>query len=332
MDEPTAPLSERETDSLFQVINRLKSQGVAVIYISHRLEEIMRICDSIAVIRDGRNVCDIDAKSTNIDEIVKAMVGRDLQEKYPKIHTEIGEDVFSVSNLNAGNKVRNVSFSVKAGEVFGVAGLVGAGRTETMRAIFGIDPKDSGTIAVMGKEITINKPMDAIDAGIGFVTEDRKSEGLVLYMDVKSNITLASIRKFRKTFEIEKKAEEEEARRYIEKLNIRIASLQQKAGNLSGGNQQKVVLAKWLLTDAKVLILDEPTRGIDVGAKVEVYNIINDLIKAGVAVIIVSSESQELLGMADRIMVMSEGKVVKICENNGNLDLERIMHLASVGA
>ena len=329
LDEPTAPLTNHEIDVLFSTINKLKERGVAIIYISHRLEEIMRICDRITIIRDGLNICQLNVSETDIEEIIKYMVGRELKEKYPKIRVPIGEEVFRVENITAGKAVKDVSFSVRSGEILGIAGLVGAGRTETMRAIFGMDRKDGGKMFIDGEEVTIEKPIDAIQAGIGFATEDRKGEGLVLPMSVGKNITLSSLDTVKGAVGLDLKKEQDIFIEYIDKLNIKTPSHMQLARNLSGGNQQKVVLAKWLLNKAKVIILDEPTRGIDVGAKVEVYNIMNDLIKQGVAVIMISSELPEVLGMSDRVVVMHQGNVTGICENDGTLTQETIMAYAT---
>jgi len=328
LDEPTAPLTNHEIEMLFKTIEKLKAKGVAIIYISHRLEEIMRICDRITIIRDGLNICQLNVSETNTEEIIRYMVGREITEKYPKVKAEIGEEVLRVEHIRAGKAVQDVSFSVRAGEVLGIAGLVGAGRTETMHAIFGMSERDGGKIFVEGKEVEINQPIDAIRAGIGFATEDRKGEGLVLPMSVGQNITLSSLEKVAGPAGINLKKERDTFIDYIDKLNIKTPSYMQLARNLSGGNQQKVVLAKWLLNKAKVIILDEPTRGIDVGAKVEVYNIINDLVKQGVAVIMISSELPEVLGMSDRVVVMCQGRVTGVCDND-DLTQEVLMNFAT---
>lgn len=328
LDEPTAPLTNHEIEMLFKTIEKLKAKGVAIIYISHRLEEIMRICDRITIIRDGLNICQLNVSETNTEEIIRYMVGREITEKYPKVKAKIGEEVLRVEHIRAGKAVQDVSFSVRSGEVLGIAGLVGAGRTETMHAIFGMSAKDGGKIFIEGKEVEINQPIDAIRAGIGFATEDRKGEGLVLPMSVGQNITLSSLEKVSGPSGINLKKERDTFIDYIDKLNIKTPSYMQLARNLSGGNQQKVVLAKWLLNKAKVIILDEPTRGIDVGAKVEVYNIINDLVKQGVAVIMISSELPEVLGMSDRVVVMCQGRVTGVCDND-ELTQEVLMSFAT---
>ena len=331
MDEPTAPLTNREIKTLFDTIRMLKSRGVSIIYISHRLEEVMEVCDRATIMRDGCNVTVLNVADTNLDEIIRYMVGRELKEKFPKIHLEPGRERLRVEHIHAGKQVQNVSLSVRGGEILGVAGLVGAGRTETARAIFGMDQKDSGEIYVDGERVEIRHPLDAIRAGIGFVTEDRKGEGLVLTMPVSQNITLATLHKFGQAAHLDLIGEKNTVNEYIGKLNIKTPSPAQLARNLSGGNQQKVVLAKWLLSDSKVIVLDEPTRGIDVGAKIEVYNIINDLIRAGVAVIMISSELPEILGMSDRVAVMHQGEITGVFDNDGTLTQEKILYYATGG-
>lgn len=331
LDEPTAPLTNHEIEILFNTIRKLKSRGVAIIYISHRLEEVMEICDRATIMRDGQNVTELNVADTNLDEIIKYMVGRELKDKFPKIHIEPGKERLRVDNICSGKRVKGVSLSVRGGEILGISGLVGAGRTETARAIFGMDPKDSGDIYVDGEKVTINQPLDAITAGIGFVTEDRKAEGLVLTMSVGHNISLATLEKFGRSAKLDLGLEKKTALDYIDKLNIRTPSHLQLARNLSGGNQQKVVLAKWLLSNSKVIIFDEPTRGIDVGAKIEVYNIINSLVKDGVAVIMISSELPEILGMSDRVAVMHQGEITGVFDNDGTLTQEKILYYATGG-
>ncbi len=331
MDEPTAPLTSREIDTLFATIRMLKARGVSIIYISHRLEEVKEICDRATIMRDGRNVAVVEVADTSIDEIIRYMVGRKLEEKFPKIHIPLGEELFRVENISAGKLVRDVSFSVKSGEILGIAGLVGAGRTETARAIFGMDKKLSGQVYVAGKPVSIERPLDAIRAGIGFVTEDRKEEGLVLTMNVGNNITLATLKEFMSMGKLNLSRERGMVKEYIGKLNIKTPSHLQIARNLSGGNQQKVVLAKWLLSKSRVFIFDEPTRGIDVGAKIEVYNIINELISSGAAVIMISSELPEIMGMSDRVAVMHQGRITGILPNDNTLTQETILLYATGG-
>ena len=331
LDEPTAPLTNREIDTLFDTIRMLKSRGVSMIYISHRLEEVMEICDRATIMRDGANVTALNVADTNLDEIIRYMVGRELKEKFPKIQTTPGKERLRVEDIHAGKQVNGVSLSARSGEILGIAGLVGAGRTETARAIFGMDPKESGEIYVDGQKVSIQQPLDAIKAGIGFVTEDRKGEGLVLPLPISQNMTLATLDKFGASLHLNLGQEKATVNEYIGKLNIKTPSMQQLARNLSGGNQQKVVLAKWLLSDSKVIIFDEPTRGIDVGAKIEVYNIINDLIRQGVAVIMISSELPEILGMSDRVAVMHQGEITGVFDNDGTLTQEKILYYATGG-
>lgn len=327
MDEPTAPLTDRETDNLFKMVRKLKANGVTVIYISHRLEEIIALCDQATIMRDGKTIIKVSVHETSIDEIIRYMVGRELKEKFPRVTKSIGEEVFSVTGLTS-EKIRDVSFSVKEGEILGFGGLVGSGRTETARAIFGLDKKLSGTVRIRDKQLEIKTPKDAISAGIGFVTEDRKAEGLVLSMNVRENVSLASLKQLSQGIQLMLRKERDIAEDYVDKLNIKTPTIEQLSRNLSGGNQQKVVLAKWLMSKSDVLIFDEPTRGIDVGAKIEVYNIINTLAKAGRAIIVISSEIPELLGICDRILVMARGK------KTGELSIneatqEKIMTLAT---
>ncbi len=329
LDEPTAPLTRREIDILFSTIRMLKEKGAALIYISHRLEEVLEICDRATIMRDGGNVCVLDVKDTSLDEIIRHMVGRKLEEKFPKIHVPLGDELLRVEGLSAGKQVQQVSFSVRAGEILGVSGLVGAGRTETMRALFGMDKKQGGEITVGNSRAAIHRPLDAIKAGIGFATEDRKLEGLVLTMAMGTNITLSSLSQFGPPLKINLNQERRAITEYIGRLRIKTPSPVQLARNLSGGNQQKVVLAKWLLSRSRVLILDEPTRGIDVGAKIEVYHIINELVQGGAAIVMISSELPEILNMSDRVMVMCQGRVTGIFENDGTLTQEKILAYAT---
>jgi ribose transport system ATP-binding protein len=330
MDEPTAPLTARETKNLFRIVKKLKESGVSIIYISHRLEEVLEMCDCATVMRDGCTIQELNIADVTMDEIIRLMVGRELKDKYPRIEKEIGEELFRVDNLCAGSKVQNVSFSVRKGEVLCVGGLVGAGRTETVRAIFGLDVKTDGRVFIEGRECAIKNPKDAIRAGIGYVTEDRKGEGLILKLGVDENITLAALDGFRKGIHLNLGKEKNTVKEYVKKLNVKTPSIYQKVENLSGGNQQKVVLAKWLLSECKVLILDEPTRGIDVGAKIEVYNLINELAREGKAILVITSEIPELLGICDRVVVMARGRMSGSLSRE-EADQESIMTLA-VGA
>ncbi|MEQ9809344.1 sugar ABC transporter ATP-binding protein [Streptococcus jiangjianxini] len=329
MDEPTAALTDRETESLFSIINSLKSQGVGIVYISHRMEEIFRITDLITVMRDGLVVDTTQTSETTSDELVKKMVGRELEDYYPDKVAKIGDVAFEVSHLT-GNTFEDVSFQVRKGEILGFSGLMGAGRTEVMRAIFGIDPLKSGQIKIDGQEVTIANPVQAIEKGIGFLTENRKDEGLILDFSIKDNMTLPSTRDFSKHGFFDEKVSTDFVNQLIERLRVKSGTPKLPVGNLSGGNQQKVVLAKWIGIAPKILILDEPTRGVDVGAKREIYQLMNELAERGVPIIMVSSDLPEILGVSDRIIVMHEGRI------SGELsqleaDQEKVMQLATGG-
>lgn len=310
MDEPTSALSKNEVDQLFSVIQKLKEKEVSVIYISHHLDEVFKICDRGTVLRDGTYVATIDPKKTTKDQLIQLMVGRTLDQQYPKIKSKRGVELLRVEGLNRMGVLKDINFSAYAGEVLGISGLVGAGRTELVKAVFGADPIDSGKVYVMQKEIASNSPQSTIRAGMGLLPEDRKYEGLVLKLSVKQNVSMSSLDKLIKRGFLQLKIEKLRVNDFVSKLRILTPSIEKEVQNLSGGNQQKVVLAKWLASQSKVLIFDEPTRGIDVGAKVEVYNLINKLVETGAAVIMVSSEMPELLGMSDRILVMHQGQIV----------------------
>jgi ribose transport system ATP-binding protein len=309
MDEPTASLSARETEELLAIIRYLKAEGVSVIYISHRLDEIKAVTDRITVMRDGQIVGTVNTADAGMDDIVRMMVGRDISQKYPKVKTKTGKELLRAQGLTRKGVIEDVSFSLHAGEVLGFAGLVGSGRTETMRALTGADPLDSGKVFVDGREIRIRNPRESIEAGIAFLTEDRKGQGLILIQNVEFNSTLVSLGNYVSAFLLRLKKCKTDAELMVKEMHTRTPSVAQLVGNLSGGNQQKVVIAKWLLTRSKIFIIDEPTRGIDVGAKVEVYNLINRLTSQGGGVIMVSSEMDECIGMSDRIIVMYEGRV-----------------------
>ncbi len=330
MDEPSATLTEHELENLFALIRRLKAEGVSIIYISHRLEEIFEIADRVTVLRDGELVATKNVADTDRDGIIKMMVGRELKEIIPKAETEQGDIALEVKGLNRAGALRDISFEVRRGEILGLAGLVGAGRTEVARAIFGADPIDSGEIRVNGKAVKIRSPRHAISLGIGLVTEDRKALGLVLGMAVRENISLANLGILSRLGFVSRRREREVARKYVEDMMIKTPSVEQAVQNLSGGNQQKVVLAKWLFTESKVLIFDEPTRGIDVGAKTEIYQLMNRLAASGVAIIMISSELPEILGMSDRILVMHEGEIAGELSRD-EATQERIMQLATGG-
>ena len=311
MDEPTAALTETEIDELFRIIRKLRDDGVGVVHISHRLEELKRISDRVTVMRDGQYVATVDTKDATIDQIIRMMVGRTIYEAAPEIPEVVDPNVvLEVQGLSRGRTVRNVSFSLRRGEILGFAGLVGAGRTEVARAVFGADRPDTADIRVHGKAARINSPGDAVRQGIGYLSEDRKRYGLALGMDVEANIVLATLRKFLRSFgRVDVRRTHAAAQQLVERLAIKTPSLRQKVRNLSGGTQQKVVVAKWLTANTEILIFDEPTRGIDVGAKSEIYHLLNELAHQGKAIIMISSELPEILRMSHRIVVMCEGRI-----------------------
>ncbi len=309
MDEPTSALAEAEINQLFTVIRKLKQKGVSVIFISHHLDEVFEICDRGTVLRDGTFIGTVDVKNTTKDQLIQMMVGRSLDQQYPKVKTERGKEALRVEGITRHGLLHDISFTAYTGEILGFAGLVGAGRTELMRAVFGADPVDGGKVFVFGKEIKPDTPSKAIHAGMGLLPEDRKYQGLVLKLSVLHNISMASLDKIKKNGLLQLGAEKTRTQSFIQKLRISTPNVDQFVQNLSGGNQQKVVLAKWLASESRVLIFDEPTRGIDVGAKIEVYNLMNTLVENGAAVIMVSSEMPELLGMSDRILVIHEGRL-----------------------
>ena len=310
MDEPTATLTDTEIDELFRIIRAVKANGVGVVHISHRLEELKLISDRVTVMRDGQYIATVDTKDASIDRIISMMVGRTIYEAARETPTANPEVVLDVRGLNRGRMVRDVSFNLRRGEILGLAGLVGAGRTEVARAVFGADRPDSGTILVHGKVARIHSPADAVHLGIGYLSEDRKRFGLAVGMDVETNIVLATLRKFADAFgRVDFRKTRATAEQRVHRLGIKTPSIRQKVRNLSGGNQQKVVIAKWLTADTEILIFDEPTRGIDVGAKSEIYHLLNELAKQGKAIIMISSELPEILRMSHRIVVMCEGRI-----------------------
>ncbi|MET3211938.1 UNVERIFIED_CONTAM: ribose transport system ATP-binding protein [Paenibacillus sp. PvR008] len=309
MDEPTAALTEREIQKLFEVITSLKKEGVSIVYISHHMEEIFAICDRITVMRDGKTVDTQAIPDTDFDEVVRKMVGRELTERYPARTPALGEVVLEVKNASHKDVFKNVNFTVRSGEIVGFSGLMGSGRTEIMRVLFGLNALDSGEIHVRGKKVTIRKPDDAVKLGIGFITEDRKDEGLVLDFSIRENMVLPNLFSFTSKGFISGKKEMDFVNTLIKRLQIKTQSGETTVRSLSGGNQQKVVIAKWVGIGPSVLILDEPTRGVDVGAKREIYQLMNELTERGVAIIMVSSELPEVLGMSDRIIVVHEGKI-----------------------
>ena len=311
LDEPTAALTDREIDQLFKVMRELREKGVGMIYISHRMDEIEQITDRVTVLRDGEYVGTLPTKDSTHDQIVKMMVGRTIFEE-PKTKSTCPPDapiVLEVDGLNAGRMVRDVSFNLRKGEILCFAGLMGAGRTETARALFGADPKESGQVKVNGRLVDIRQPQDAVAAGIGYLSEDRKRFGLALGLNVAENVVLANYEKFTGRFFVKQNDVKQIADKYTDMLNIRTPSINQLVQNLSGGNQQKVVVAKWLIRNSDILIFDEPTRGIDVGAKSEIYKLIRELADEGKSVIVISSELPEVLRLADRVIVMCEGRI-----------------------
>ncbi|MGI8826285.1 MAG: sugar ABC transporter ATP-binding protein [Chloroflexota bacterium] len=314
MDEPTASLSQREVDELFRIVRQLSARGVGIVFISHRLEEVYEIADRITVLRDGKNAGAGHPSDLPQDDLIRMMVGRTLDKLFPKQDAEIGDVVLKVEKLSRRGVFRDISFELRRGEILGLAGLVGAGRSEVARAIFGIDSLDSGVIRVDGKPVTVRAPGDALRQGITYVPEDRQHQGLVLSMSISHNITLPLLRLLSTGGWISKRREQRVAREQSERLQVRgAASLSQAVRQLSGGNQQKVVLAKWLATKPRIIILDEPTRGIDVGTKAEVHRLISELAGQGMAILMISSELPEILGMSDRIIVMHEGRLTAEC-------------------
>jgi len=327
MDEPSAPLSVSEVELMFKIINQLKQKGVTIIYISHRLEEVFRISDRVSIMRDGRYVTTKNTKETNRQELITLMVGRELKENYPQRKKSPGEVALEVKNLT-GNGDRNISFSVHKGEILGISGLVGAGRTELAQLLFGAAPMESGEILINGNPVTIHSPLDAIQHKIGLLTEDRKGQGLFLEMSVKWNISFPIIRRISNYGVVNTKKEDVIAQKYKERINIKTPNLLQQVINLSGGNQQKVVLAKSLAAESDVLIFDEPTRGIDVGAKQEIYHLMTELADNGIAILMISSDMEELLGMSDRIIVLCEGELAGEVQKE-NFNQHTILDLAS---
>lgn len=330
MDEPTSSLTDKEVEFLFKTIRNLKENGVGIVYISHRMSELFEISDRITVMRDGEYIGTKNTKETTKDELIAMMVGRSLTNYYTRTYNEPGETILEVKNLKREGILNDVSFDLKKGEILGVAGLMGAGRSEVMRAIFGLDSIDSGEIFVEGKKVNIKSPNDAMDYGIALVPENRKEEGLFLIQSVKFNATLKVLDKFINLIKVDKKKENDIVNKYVKEMSIKTPSTEQLVGNLSGGNQQKVVIARWLATEPKVLILDEPTRGVDVAAKAEIYLIMNKLVNSGVSIIMISSELPEIINMSDRVLVMANGSVSGQLVR-GEFTQEKIMHYATGG-
>ncbi len=328
MDEPSATLTDHELEALFELIKTLKRQGIGMIYISHRLEEIFTIGNRVTVMRDGEYIATKQVCDVTREDIIRMMVGRDLTQEFPKEVFSRGKERLRVEGLSRKGAFKDVSFRLHEGEIMGLTGLVGAGRTEVARAIFGADAIDAGTIALDGKAITVKSPQDAIRQGIGLLTEDRKHQGLILGMSVRENTTLANLRSLVKFLFVNRAKERQVTNDFVKELQIKTPHIEQTAQNLSGGNQQKVVLAKWLFTESKILIFDEPTRGIDVGAKVEIYKLMNELVRKGVCILMISSELPEVLGMCDRILVMHEGHIAGELSRE-DATQERVMQLAT---
>ncbi|HEB29848.1 MAG TPA: sugar ABC transporter ATP-binding protein [Spirochaetes bacterium] len=309
MDEPTSALTPNEIKFLFDVIGKLKNLGIGIIYVTHKLAEVFEISDRVTVLRDGKLISSKNVKDTDTDEVVKDMVGRSIKTLFPKTHTGKGKIVLDVRNLSTEKKLKNISFKVHSGEVIGAFGLLGAGRTELAKAVFGLDPITGGKVYIDDRELRAGSTSQSTRMGLGLLTEDRKGEGLVLQMSVAHNITLPSIRDFSTFGFISRKLEKERSNEFVERFSIKTPSLRQKVMFLSGGNQQKVLIARWLMKKLKIIIMDEPTRGIDVGAKAEIHRLIDELAKAGLAVMVMTSEMPELLGVSDHIIVMSNGKI-----------------------
>lgn len=328
MDEPTAAITPQEVDRLFLIIRDLKQRGIGVIYISHRLDEIFAIADRVVVLRDGANAGESKIRELTRQRMIEWMVGRTIQNEFPRRTSATGAVRLSVSNLCRGDAVKDVSFDIRAGEVVGLTGLIGSGRTETARLIFGADRLQSGAISVDGTPRNIRSPRDAIAAGICLLTEDRKGQGLVLNASIRENFGLPNLGKFSRWGFVSQQRERVALGEYVSQLQIKIRDQEQQARNLSGGNQQKVVLAKWLEQNAEILIFDEPTRGVDVGAKYEIYLLINQLVEQGKAILLISSELPEILGMSDRILVMHEGRITGEISNVSGATQEQIMELA----
>ncbi|HOP02093.1 MAG TPA: sugar ABC transporter ATP-binding protein [Flexilinea sp.] len=330
MDEPSSALTEHEEEQLFKIIRKLKESGTSVIYISHRLSEIISIADKVTVMRDGRDVGTENIENISLDQIITMMIGRTMDEMYPKLKVNIGEPILQVKNLSHRKYFKNVSFEVRRGEIFGIAGLIGAGRTEVIETIFGIRPKSEGEILINGKPVEINSPRDAIANRMGFLTEDRRATGIFSVLGVDVNMAIPNYDRFVTKFGfVNEKAVSESCMKFVNEIQIKTPSLTQKIQNLSGGNQQKVLMARWLMTEPDILFLDEPTRGIDVGAKAEIYKLITMLAAEGKCIVMVSSELPEILGMSDRIMVMHEGRVTAILDNGPDITQEVIMRYAT---
>jgi len=329
MDEPTSSISDKEVEFLFSIMRTLTKKGVGIVYISHKMSELEEICDTVTVMRDGAVVGTKTVKDTTKDELIAMMVGRQLKNYYTRDYSSSGEVVMKCEHISDGKMVKDVSFEVRKGEIVGFSGLVGAGRSETMLAIFGLSQRHKGTIELDGKKVAIHNPVEAMKAGLALVPENRKDEGLYPVQTVRYNSTIEILKEFVHGMSVDTRKEEKITQEYIDALNIKTPSQLQTVGNLSGGNQQKVLFARWLATKPKVLVLDEPTRGVDVGAKAEIYEIMNRLAREGMSIIMISSELPEIINMSDRVYVMREGKVGG-CLNHDELSQESIMHIAAI--
>lgn len=328
MDEPSAPLTVQEVEGMYAIVDQLKAQGVTIIYISHRLDEIFRLCDRVTIMRDGQYIETLNTAETSVEHLVTAMVGRELKETYPARSAAITDEVILEARNLCGNGLHDISFKLRRGEVLGLGGLIGAGRTELAELIFGVKPKSGGEILVKGKPLESRNPQIAVRQGIALVPEDRKQQGALLEIDIKGNISAAILGRISRLSVVNKTKEKTIAEDYKTSLHIKTPSINQKIKNLSGGNQQKVIIAKWLAASPDIIIFDEPTRGIDVGAKHEIYKLINHLVEEGKALLLISSEMEELMGMADRVIVLSEGRISGELEKK-DFTQERIMAFAS---
>jgi ribose transport system ATP-binding protein len=329
LDEPTSALSDEERDQLLNIIRRLQDRGVGIVYVSHRLDEVPQIGQRVTVLRDGKKMGTLPVKEAHEATLIRLMVGRELQEHYPKEAVEVGAEILRVQGLTVENTLHDISLSLHKGEILGIAGLMGAGRTEFARALFGIDKIKSGKIFIAGEEVTISSPWDAIELGLGFLTENRR-DGLIPRLSVAANVTLSSLKQMNTYGFLRHRQERSLAEEYIQELDIRTSGIQQKAEFLSGGNQQKIVLAKWMCSQAKIMIFDEPTRGIDVGSKIEVFRLMNQLVTRGVGIIMISSELLEVMAMADRILVMCRGTITAEFQR-GTATQEDILRYAVIG-
>ncbi len=328
LDEPTSSISDKEVRFLFETMRALTRQGVGIIYISHKMSELDEICDRVTVMRDGQTVGTRVVHETSTDELIAMMVGRELKSYYTRDFLEPGEVVLKCENVSDGNMSKDVSFELHKGEILGFAGLVGAGRSETMKAVFGLSSNMTGTVYVKGEKVQIKSPIDALNYGIALVPENRKEEGLYKVQSVKYNSTIQVLKQFISNLRVNDQKEEEITQKYIDMMDTKTPSQEQVINNLSGGNQQKVMIGRWLATNPEILILDEPTRGVDVGAKAEIYSIMNDLVKQGMSIIMISSELPEIINMSDRVYVMNEGRVTG-CLDHSDVTQEKIMQLAA---